>query len=675
MDLKCTSPANEKRPRLAVRVGFVGHRDPGECDTVALQETIRSVLYRISRQLGDNHLAWGYNEESPVCYLVNSLAEGTDQLAAEVSRQLEDRYQLRIPVPFSPDIYTACFQYEPEKSRATFARLAGCETAAVINLDCPHATAEQRSRAYRTTADLLLENSDILIAVCDLQRPQERGGTVETVRRAERINIPVILIDPNSPATPMLVICDEEQRCEYPLEILEQQLCNILAPHFPEQTVTRQQGPGDRLRRRFLAPDERAERERKKREQCIRRERFFAEPLAGCAPGLHLAARVLHLFYAPWWRSVHYLGQFAVQARVVMERLAGGGRGRQDDAAIPRAGAHESAILHNIRKLQEPYAEQRALSDRLAGFYMELYRGSFALNFMLGAFAVLFALFSYFNPVNEILWLWSEIGALFLIATNFLIDRWWHWRERAIEYRFLAEHFRHMEALSPLVRVTPLTRMPVHNRHGDPDATWMNWYFRALVRHAGLLGPLASGPERKARTLNLDRNYVGQVHRLLQEEWLEGQRNYHAHVAHRFRFIGVAVRTFTVTLFVVTVGACFAHLFHVTPVPEDVVAALGQGGNWREGALLTILVAALPAFLAAFHGLSKQGEFERLTERSEAMADHLGHMGKRFAGITPGSERGYAASVANRAVDISRMMLEEMLEWRVIYLAHATELT
>jgi len=85
------------------------------------------------------------------------------------------------------------------------------------------------------------------------------------------------------------------------------------------------------------------------------------------------------------------------------------------------------------------------------------------------------------------------------------------------------------------------------------------------------------------------------------------------------------------------------------------------------------MVAALPAFLAALHGLSKQAEFERLTEQSEAMAKHLERIIKRFS--TMQKREVSSVTLGNLAIDIARIMLVENLEWRVMYLAHETELT
>jgi hypothetical protein len=83
----------------------------------------------------------------------------------------------------------------------------------------------------------------------------------------------------------------------------------------------------------------------------------------------------------------------------------------------------------------------------------------------------------------------------------------------------------------------------------------------------------------------------------------------------------------------------------------------------------------LPAFLAAFHGISMQAEFERLAERSESMARHLGQVAEGFAEVSPSRFDKNGLVIGQRASEIALTMLEEVLDWRVIYLGHSTELT
>jgi hypothetical protein len=287
-----------------------------------------------------------------------------------------------------------------------------------------------------------------------------------------------------------------------------------------------------------------------------------------------------------------------------------------------------------------------------------------------------------------------------MILINSLSDRIWKWNKRATDYRFLAELFRQQEPLAPLVRVTPMTRMPVHNKHGDPEETWMNWYFRAVVRSEGILAGNTAQRSENDNHLSMTDDYLQAVHHVLLTKWIRAQQHFHHKIARRFVYVNRFFHTLVACLFLATVSVCLLHMQH--PANYDRVAqqnttdALKEGSavfvasstnrvtyeaiqvkssNWREGALLAILPAVLPALLAALHGLSMQAEFERLAERSEAMSEHLKNVAYGFATLTPSSVDNFGIVISQRAADIARTMLEEVLDWRVIFLAHNTELT
>jgi len=699
--------APDLKPELAIRVGFVGHRDLTGVDVQALRSRLAAVLRTIKNQLDTVQPNLGYADTKPVCFLVNSLAEGADQLAAEVAVQSGIGYRLRCPIPFETAVYKDRFQFDAKDAWVRFDRLTmdpELDTA-VIMLDCPHATPDERRAGYAAAAHLLLENSDVLVAVMDPEHPTSGVGTHYTVQRAEQMSVPIVHIDPRNPDTVKVIVRDENG-VTYTLgpEVLAQQIMNIIAPHEPKQASRFVAGRFGYFGRLFADADPVLARERheeaKKAEQRTKREVFFREPPVHKLHKARSAAFVLRLLYVPWWGLVHWLGISAVGMVDTFGRLLNRPCGLREQACKAEHSSEDNEpVVAEIRRLQGAYSRQLRIADHLAVFYLELYRGSFSLNFMLGPVAVLCALLSYFNPHNEPLWLTGEIIALFIIAFNFAADRIWKWHERGIDYRFLAENFRQMVWLAPLLRVTPLTRMPAHNSFGDPDATWMNWYFRAVLRRQGLVGIREQGQAECARELRLNPHYLSAVKSLLQREWLEGQQIYHAGAARRFRYINYVIRTLNIGLFVTTVSVCLVHIHHVTADervsvvdsalvvgddPENQTqqqdaheAATSVSGSayWREGALLTILVAVLPAFLAAFHGLSAQGEFERLAERSEAMAEHLQRVAERFRNLGPEEGATLSVILGDRAVDIARMMLEELLEWRVMYLAHATELT
>ena len=194
--------------------------------------------------------------------------------------------------------------------------------------------------------------------------------------------------------------------------------------------------------------------------------------------------------------------------------------------------------------------------------------------------------------------------------------------------------------------------------------------------------------------------YLQTVHKVLLNQWLRGQQQFHHKLARRFVYVHRVFHTLAICLFAVTVTVCIVHLQHPSSDDQSViktnasttqenyggvvaVAASDETGAsaqstdtaWRTGALLAILPAVLPAFLAALHGLSMQAEFERLAERSESMAEHLRQVADRFAKLTPSSVDNFGFAIGQRASEIALTMVEEVLDWRVIYLGHSTELT
>lgn len=630
------------RPGLAFRVGVVGHRDLEGVDAAALADGIREVLGTVRAELATKAppADWGYSADAPRLFLISSLAEGVDQLAARVATEAPLSYELRCPLPFQTEAYLEHFDQHAADARREFERLASLPDTALIELNAAHGGADERRRGYGLAADLVLEHSDLLLAVLDSGREGKVAGTAETLRKAVSDGIPVVRIDPREPSILRLVVEGEETTpgAEFAGE-LRRQILNVVAPHRA-YAASGEAGAGG---------------ETAKRKQRAARERFFREPLVR---GDGVAARpllVLRGLYLPFWRGLLAVGRAG-------ERLLRGG---------PRHGAEAESAARppdpDVARVQKPYGRPLEVCDELAGFYMDLYRGSFSMNYALGALAVLFALLSYFHTALEAFWLIGELAALACIALNVVANRIWKWQDRAVEYRFLAEYFRHTLALAPLARVTPWTRLPAHNAHGDPNATWMNAYFRAVLRGAGVVGEI-----QRPGSLRLAGGYLGAARHEAQELWLLGQCRYHARLAHRFHFLHHLLHGATLLFFLATVSACLLHLGHLG---QDPGKPAGSATAWREGALLTILAGACPAFLAAIHGLLAQAEFHRIAQRSKALAGFLGQAHERMAELEAGDRPELGVTLGARSVEIAGVMLEEVLEWRMIYMAHATQLT
>lgn len=117
------------------------------------------------------------------------------------------------------------------------------------------------------------------------------------------------------------------------------------------------------------------------------------------------------------------------------------------------------------------------------------------------------------------------------------------------------------------------------------------------------------------------------------------------------------------TLLILTLSCCCQHL------------AQSFWPNWLHvsGQLLTFCCAFFPAVGAAIAGISNQGEFRRIAQRSASMAERLAQQLKKVQSLqqqldTPGTDqRQFSPEIAAVASDTARTMVNEVLDWRVIF--------
>jgi len=110
---------------------------------------------------------------------------------------------------------------------------------------------------------------------------------------------------------------------------------------------------------------------------------------------------------------------------------------------------------------------------------------------------------------------------------------------------------------------------------------------------------------------------------------------------------------------------------HLLPlVSLQLGTRIDQDPRW-EG-WLTLACAALPASGAAMGGISNQGEFARIAKRSRAMTDVLGRLANDIDALRAQKASGKGeprlAQVAGLADRITQLMVDEVVEWRVIFM-------
>jgi hypothetical protein len=71
---------------------------------------------------------------------------------------------------------------------------------------------------------------------------------------------------------------------------------------------------------------------------------------------------------------------------------------------------------------------------------------------------------------------------------------------------------------------------------------------------------------------------------------------------------------------------------------------------------------------AAMAAIKNQGEFARIAKRSRAMAERLEQMNKQAKPLLESATALHSSEVAKYAFDVAQLMVDEVLDWRVLFL-------
>ena len=127
-------------------------------------------------------------DDKPVLRLISPLAEGADRIAAHTALALG--YELQCPLPFDRDFYKTTFSGS-EESNVEFDTLLKKATSV---FEISSGNKRNTSQAYADVSAVLIDHSDILIALSDEAPSKFIAGTYATMLQAFNKNIPVIVI-------------------------------------------------------------------------------------------------------------------------------------------------------------------------------------------------------------------------------------------------------------------------------------------------------------------------------------------------------------------------------------------------------------------------------------------------------------------------------------------------
>jgi len=626
------------RPRLVFRVGVVGHRPNRlqNADFGQLAGVIRSVFSGIQAGLEDARKTgeWFYGEGNPLLRAISPLAEGVDRIFAKEA--LDFGAELCCVMPFPQAEFERDFAHgkalEPD-SLDHFRALVD-RSATKFELD---GCRSDEAAAYGVAGAVVLNQADVLVVVWDGEHQGRRGGTEQTFKNARVRGVPVVWIDAHAPH--------------------RWQIIDAAIP-LHRQAAGRHLEPDDSnpvaILRKFVRDG-------------LDLPKSSEYPGSGGAGdemrGISDQKCAVRRFYGesqPHWK-------WAVAGEAFRDIVGDARFPKLSFSVIPFEDAvkrewpeDRSTPTGRVVDFLRPFY---AWTDKLSVGYGDKYRSAFILAFLLASGAVGMALL----PVGAGLtpdhpartaFVGLELAMILAILGLVYQGRRCKWHERWIDYRIAAELVRHLRLVAPLgggARSFP--QVPAHRAtYGQPGTSWMAWYVRAIERALGL------------PTAEVDREHLlNSVSRM--EFLINGQVEYHKTNTERCQRIEKRLHYWGFLLLLFTLVCCVLH-FLPTFWP-------GHHENFSCGldAWLTFFCGFLPALGAALAGIFNQGEFRRIAKRSEAMAQQLGRVLDKVtelheeidASPMP-PDRQFSPRVGALASDTARLLVSEILDWRVVFL-------
>lgn len=174
---------------LCLRIGVTGHRDLC-ADDAALTDAVAEALARI-----DSRRRAGTSATPVGLAVVSALAEGADRIVARLAMLRGASLEVVLPMP--PSDYLTDFKLV--SSRDEFGALLAQATM-VREL----AWTGDRDEAYERAGRVIVDRSDVVVALWDGQAARGRGGTAEIVSYAQQQGVPVlrVCIEHSRPSVP-----------------------------------------------------------------------------------------------------------------------------------------------------------------------------------------------------------------------------------------------------------------------------------------------------------------------------------------------------------------------------------------------------------------------------------------------------------------------------------------
>lgn len=334
-----------------------------------------------------------------------------------IETALETAFELETPLPFPSAEYEKDFETDDAKN--SFRRLLA-QSRAVLELEGDRG---QAGKSYVAAGLVVLDNSDVLVAVWDGGAADGRGGTAELVAEAARRGMPVVRVDVSGDRRPLLHWRGLDDRHTTPMHIDDHpaRAVDMSLAAVIEEQIRPPQNLGER---RGL-------------------QGFLAERSRRLTARLEFP--LLMLMLGVRWPRI---------ADVVLPQP----ENAEDEAREPDALPIERAFRW---------------ADAIGLRFAQDFRSAVVTNFLVAALAVLVGALNLPYPWSAI-----ELGLVLLLVVNAFVGQARRWHHRWIESREVAERLRVAAAMRTLATraIGPF----------GAATTWPAWYVRAIAREAGL---------------------------------------------------------------------------------------------------------------------------------------------------------------------------------------------
>jgi hypothetical protein len=505
---------------FVLAVGVTGHRKealPPDA-LLTLHDRLMTVLQALKDQAASVYSAnrQFFSGDDPKLIFVSPLADGADQIAAEIALRLG--YELHAMLPFDRDRYRT--DMSNEDGRLRFDALLSRATSI---LELP-GESSQHLESYVMAGRGTVAHCDLLIAVWDGLPPRGRGGTGEVVRLAHDRATPTIHVpvDPSqevklrwSAFDPSVVTPFDDSIAERSLDVpgIDALLNGLLRP------------PPDEQEQAFLKQFTR------ERPRNIRTRIEY--PLLLAAAG------------------VGRFGRKDFAEKHCEEQI-------RDEWRRYREGCLEpNSVSAPLNLLEEAYS----WADRLATHFAQTYRSGHIFNFVLGSFAVCLGLSAFMAPHFKFEFAAAELVITIGIIFNAHVGTRNEWHRRWLDYRQLAERLRPMRSLKLLGIAAP---DPPGTETNPVPVRWIDWYASAVWRAIGT--PCG----------RIDRQRAADIASAVAEHEVAPQVGYHKRHAKQIKKLDHRLGRVGLILFLATLIVSVATLIGLAVGAEFV----NRFGNW-----------------------------------------------------------------------------------------------